>query len=63
MAAELIADCAEKEGGTPEDVKHILGRNMPTKKIHKCISACVGESVGLVSLFRLNKIGSLKFNA
>lgn len=63
MAAELIADCAEKEGGTPDDVKHIIGRNLPANKVHKCINACVGESVGLVSLFQLKKNRSLKFNA
>lgn len=53
MAKELISDCAEREGGTQADADHILARKMPAAKIHKCINACVGESVGLVSVYEM----------
>lgn len=50
MARELVLDCADKEGGTKADADFLLARNMPKDKIHKCINACVGESVGLVRI-------------
>lgn len=53
MAKELITDCADREGGTQADADHILARKLPAAKIHKCINACVGESVGLVSSYEI----------
>lgn len=47
----LADGCSGKEGATNADVEEALAEKMPTTRGGKCLHACVGETVGIVSLF------------
>lgn len=49
IEVQLLADCKAKEGGTDADVQSMTDRDHPTTKAAKCMSACVAETIGIVS--------------
>lgn len=46
---EMGKDCAAKEGATEADVQSAMAFKMPTTKTGKCLHACVGEAIKVVS--------------
>lgn len=54
MLYKVMKDCARKEGASKQDVGNVAGRNAPTNTIQKCLSACIGETVGLVRYFNIS---------
>lgn len=53
MVDRFLADCAAQEGASADDIKYLKERNLPTTKGQMCISACVGENLGFVSIENL----------
>lgn len=53
MMDEFLLECAQKEGGTADDIKFIKERNLPVTKQQDCMVACIGENFDMVS--RCNK--------
>lgn len=54
MVDNFLADCAQQEGATADDIKYLKERNMPTSKGQMCMVACVGESLSLVNVVPSN---------
>lgn len=48
MLYKVMKDCARKEGASKQDVGNVAGRNVPENTVQKCLSACIGETIGLV---------------
>lgn len=46
---KVMQGCANKEGANKKDIGVIAGRNPPENTVQKCLSACIGENLGLVS--------------
>lgn len=58
---KVVHDCAKKEGASARDIAKVLGKKASLTKAGKCIFACMGESMGIVSLkmkksFKMYKI-------
>lgn len=49
IEVQLLSDCKTKEGGTDADVQQMVNREHPTTPTGRCMSACIGESIGVVS--------------
>lgn len=49
IETQLLNDCKVKEGGADSDLQLMLNREHPTSPAGKCMSACIAESIGLVS--------------
>lgn len=49
MLFKLLHDCAKRESASKADIAYLAERNPPSTREQKCMSACVGETVGLVS--------------
>lgn len=47
---KVVKDCAKKEGASAKDIAQALLNQAPQTKAGKCIFACIGESLGIVSL-------------
>lgn len=50
LEAQLAATCKGKEGATDEDVATLAAREHPTSQTGKCLSACMFETIGIVSI-------------
>lgn len=50
LLLSLLTDCVAKEGGTEDDMGHVMARELPETRTQKCIAACMGESIGLVNI-------------
>lgn len=48
---KMANDCAITEGATNDDLAEIFARQIPTTKSGKCIAACLGETIGIVSIW------------
>lgn len=48
MLLKLLKECAGREGASDDDVQFVKARNLPTSREQKCLSACIGEDIGLV---------------
>lgn len=48
LLLSLLSDCTVKEGATEDEMGYIMARLPPETRGHKCIAACMGESIGLV---------------
>lgn len=59
MTAKLLEECGKKEGATADDIANTLARKAPTTDAGKCLHACIGESLGLVSTLQLQNDASL----
>lgn len=46
----LASECAVTEGATDDDMAGIFARQTPTTRAGKCVHACLGERIGIVSL-------------
>lgn len=51
MLVKFLTECAKTEGASADDVNTVRNRQLPTTRGGKCLHACVGETVGLVSSF------------
>lgn len=49
LLRSIIIDCAGKEGPSSADLEQILSKKLPSTYNGKCVLACVGETVGMVS--------------
>lgn len=45
----VIAECGKKEGATDDDIAEAIAKKLPSTKSAKCMHACIGETVGIVS--------------
>lgn len=52
---KVVNDCAKKEGASAQDTSQALQKQAPQTKAGKCIFACIGESLGIVSLKFVSK--------
>lgn len=59
MTTKMLEDCGKKEGATADEISNTLARKMPSTNVEKCIHACIGESLGLVSALQLQSAVSL----
>lgn len=50
IETQLLTECKAKEGGTDDDVAAMIKREHPSSKTGKCMAACIGETLGLVSM-------------
>lgn len=48
---KLANECATMEGATNDDLIEILARKVPSTRAGKCVHACLGETIGIVSFF------------
>lgn len=48
LLLSLLADCTEREGATDDEMGYIMARMPPETRGHKCLAACMGESIGLM---------------
>lgn len=55
---KLANDCSAKEGGSAADVDEVIAHKLPTTEPGKCIHACIGETVGVVSSIKIQQICS-----
>lgn len=44
----VVSECAAQEGATDID-KEMIGMEIPTTKVGKCLHACIFDKLGLVS--------------
>lgn len=49
IEVQLLNECKAKEGGSDADVQLMVNREHPTSPAGKCMSACIGEMIGVVS--------------
>lgn len=56
MFKKLADECATKEGATAADVDEALSGKLPSTNGGKCLHACIGEALGIVSLLPINSI-------
>lgn len=49
LIRSYVIDCAGKEGVSSADLSNILSKRPPTTYAGKCVGACVGETIGMVS--------------
>lgn len=45
----IAKECQGKEGASDADIQAALAFKLPTTKPGKCLHACVGETIGVVS--------------
>ena len=45
----IASECAIFEGATDDDMAEIYARKTPTARAGKCVHACLGERLGVVS--------------
>lgn len=49
METKLTAECSKLESDvTPEDLKNVADRVIPTNRSGKCLHACLIENLGIV---------------
>lgn len=49
MFEKWAEDCAVKERATRDDIDDVLAFILPTTPAGKCLNACLGEKLGIVS--------------
>lgn len=54
VEAQLMAECKTKEGAADADVQSLTAREHPSTHSGKCLSACIMETIGVVSRDRIN---------
>lgn len=47
----MAEECAKQEKSTADETAEVLAQKMPTSKGGKCIYACIGETLKVVSWF------------
>lgn len=50
LLLSLLVDCVLQEGATDDEMGHIMARLPPETRGHKCLAACMAESIGLVRI-------------
>lgn len=59
----IAKECAAKEGATDADIQAAMSFKLPTTKSGKCLNACVGEQIKVVSDIRQQQRSALnQFN-
>lgn len=56
MFKGIANECAGKEGATAADVDEAMARKMPSTRSANCLQACIGETLGVVSLLPTNSM-------
>lgn len=46
---KMVNECATKESASADDTAEVLAKKVPSTKGGKCIYACLGETLGIVS--------------
>lgn len=46
---KMVEECATKEGASADDTAEVIAKKMPSNKGGKCVYACIGETLGVVS--------------
>lgn len=53
MVANFLTDCAKIEGASADELNTVKNHQLPKTRGEKCLHACIGETVGLVSSFNI----------
>lgn len=56
LLLSLLSDCTEREGATDDEMGYMMARMPPETRGHKCLAACMGESIGLVRICKKLKL-------
>lgn len=51
MFKKMATECATKEGASSADLDEVFAKKMPSTEPAKCLHACIGETMGIVSHF------------
>lgn len=50
-----ISECAVQEGASDADVQSVSKMEIPETRAEKCLTACISEKTGVVSIMRMRR--------